>query len=490
MRTGPSGARGRRTWPQRLLLSLNIVLIIAALGAAAVLRFSYEKVGSLPRLELGDALAVASPSDGGMGSTPVNVLLVGTDSSSGLDPDDPVNHGRPSSRLADVIIVLRIEPDTGNAALLSIPRDLWAPIAGTESSNKINAAYAAGGASTLIATIGEYLGIPIHHFVEVDFAGFRSVVAAIGGVDVFFPYPSRDTRSLLDVPEAGCQRLEADQALALARSRHFETFRDGRWREDGRNDFGRMQRQQEFIRIALSRAIDRGVRNPATANAILNALGDSVVLDERLTAGMILDIGNAFRLFDPGDLGGYTLEDFVTNEWKGGQLALILQEAAAEPVLELFRGTAGLDPTPSSIRVRVVNGTGERNQAGAVRSDLELAGFVVRSTDNADAPLTRTEVRYAPGQRASAELLARYLASPPLLVEAPGLARAPVELAIGTDHTGLLAEPRDPGPSSTASSSSTTSSTSTSGSTAEEPVEDDGPTSSAPEPDSDAPRAC
>jgi polyisoprenyl-teichoic acid--peptidoglycan teichoic acid transferase len=487
VRTVSPGARGRRTWPQRLLLSLNLVLIIAALGTAAALGFSYEKVGSLPRIDLGDALEQPAASDGEEGPGPVNVLLVGTDSSSGLDPDDPVNEGRPSSKLADVIMILRMEPDTGDAALLSVPRDLWVPIAGTESSNKINAAYSAGGPATLIQTIDEFLGIPIHHFVEVDFVGFRSIVAAIDGVDVYFPYPSRDTSSLLDIPEAGCQRLDEVQALALARSRHFETYRDGRWSQDERYDFGRMQRQQEFIRIALSRAIDRGIRNPATANALLNALSDSVLLDDELTTGMILDIGNAFRLFDPENLGGYTLEDFVVNDWKGGQLALVLQEGAAEPVLELFRGTAGLDPTPGAVRIRVVNGTGERNQAGAVRDDLELAGFVVRATDNADEQLTRTEVRYAPGQRASADLLARYLASPPELVEVPGLTGAPVELATGTDYAGMLAEPRDPVPGT---SSSTTSTTTPPTSDQDGDVDDDGGEPAGTEPDSEAPRGC
>lgn len=464
------------------------MLVVAALGTAAGIGYSYEKVGNLPRVSLSDVLDTPSEAgaEGDEGPQAVNVLLVGTDSSTGLDPDDPVQAGRPPSQLADVIMILRMEPETGDAALLSIPRDLWVPIAGTESSNKINAAYGAGGAPTLIRTISDYFGIPIHHFVEVDFAGFRSIVAAIDGVDMYFPYPSRDLGSLLQVDEAGCQRLDADQALALARSRHFETFQDGRWVPDNRNDFGRMRRQQEFIRIALSRAIDRGIRNPATLNALVNAVDDAVLLDDQLSTGMILDIANAFRLFDPQDLGGYSLEDVVVDEVKGGQRALVLQEGAAEPVLELFRGTQGLDPTPASVRVRVVNGSGERNQASAVRADLQLAGFVVRSTDNADDQLSRTEIRFAPGQRASAELLSRYLASAPLLVEDPGLTLAPVELATGSDYTGLLAEPRDPVPATSSSTTSSTTAPPTDGVDDPDPGADDADD----DPTSEAPRAC
>jgi LCP family protein required for cell wall assembly len=387
----------------------------------------------------------------------VNVLLVGTDSGSGLAADDPVLVGRPSSKLADVIMILRLEPETGDAALLSIPRDLWVPIAGTEGSNKINAAYGVGGAPALIETIDDYLGIPIHHFVEVDFAGFRSVVAAIDGVEVYFPYPSRDENSHLDVPEAGCQVLDPTQALAYARSRHFETFQDGEWVEDPSSDFGRMARQQAFMRLALSHAIEQGARNPATLNALVGAVDDAIVLDENLSTGMILDIANAFRLFDPEALGGYTLQDFVTNVWHGPQLALELREGDAAPLLDRFRGIEGLAPTPPSVRVRVVNASGEPDQATAVADGLRLAGFVVRSTDNADEPLTRTEVRYVPGQRAAAELLARHLVTPPVLVEDPTLRLAPVVLATASDYSGLLAVPRDGAPATSTGTPTSTS---------------------------------
>lgn len=440
MRTAPKGPRGRRTWAQRLVLSLNLVLIVAALGTAAALGYTYEKVGNLPRISFEEGVLAARDEGGGTAEA-VNVLLVGTDSGAGLDPDDPVLVGRPASKLADVIMILRLEPDSGDAALLSIPRDLWVPIAGTGGSNKINAAYGVGGAPALVQTIDEYLGIPIHHFVEVDFAGFRAVVEAIGGVEVHFPYPARDTRSHLDVAEAGCQLLDPSQALAYARSRHFETFQDGRWVGDNRNDFGRMQRQQAFIRLALTRAIERGARNPATLNALVNAVDDAILLDDGLTTSMIIDIANAFRLFDPGALGGYTLEDYVVSAWHGGQLALELREGEADPLLDLFRGTQGLDPTPPTVRVRVLNASGERNQASEVAEDLRLVGFVVRSTDNAADQLERTEVRYLPGQRASAELLARYLVSTPVLVEDADLRLAPVVLATASDYSGLLAVP-------------------------------------------------
>ncbi|HSL59661.1 MAG TPA: LCP family protein [Acidimicrobiales bacterium] len=469
MRT-PRRKRGHRTWPQRLLLTLNASLVVVALAVAASLGYAYERFGSLPRVELGSVLTDAADSPG----EAVNILMVGYDSSEGLDPDDPRNIGRnPASQLADTIMILRIDPATTQAALISIPRDLWVPIADKGYSAKINTSYAVGGPPTLIATIEQYLGIPINNFVAVDFDGFRQVVAAIGGVEVYFPTPARDRNSGLDIPVAGCQVLDPDMALAYARSRQYQFYEDGRWQIDPFADFTRMRRQQDFLRRALSRAIDRGVRNPATANALLNSVDDAVLLDDRITTGDILDIANRFRTFNPESLATYTLQDLVVGDTINGQSALRLREADAQPVLDLFRGIqTGLDPTPASVRVRVLNGSGSSSQASDVAGDLRLAGFTVTGTDNARSlGLARTTVRHAPGQRAAASLVARHLVVEPLLEEDPDLIVAPVELVTGDDYAGLLAEPRPAGPS-----------------TAEPTTPTSGPTTSAvdtPDPDAD-----
>ena len=78
-----------------------------------------------------------------------------------------------------------------------------------------------------MATINDALDLPIHHYIELDFQGFRDLVGAIGGVPVFFPEPVRDRHSGLNVPEAGCVTLDPVQALAYARSRAYEVQRDG-----------------------------------------------------------------------------------------------------------------------------------------------------------------------------------------------------------------------------------------------------------------------
>lgn len=418
---------------------------MAALLVAGALGYAYERFGTLPRVELGAVLTDVEDTPG----EAVNVLMVGYDSSAGLDPDDPVNIGRnPASQLADTIMILRVDPATTQAALLSIPRDLWVPIADEGYSAKINTAYAIGGPTTLIRTIEDHLGIPINNFVAVDFEGFRQIVAAIDGVEVWFPTPARDRNSGLDIPTAGCHVLDPDMALAYARSRQYQFFEDGRWQVDPYADFTRMRRQQDFLKRALSRAIERGVRNPATANALLGSVDDALLLDDRITSGDILDIANRFRTFSPERLATYTLQDLVVGDTINGQSVLLLREADAQPLFDLFRGVQpGLDPTPASVRIRVLNGSGSASQAVDVADDLRLAGFTVTGTDNArELGLTRTTVRYAPGQRGSAELLARHLVVEPVLEEDPELLVAPVELITGDDYAGLLAEPRPSAP--------------------------------------------
>ena len=87
--------------------------------------------------------------------------------------------------------------------MLSLPRDLWVPIAGEDGAQRINAAYAEGE-QVLADTIQQFLGIPVHHYVEVDFAGFQQMVTAVDGVPVYFERAMKDENSGLDVLHPGC----------------------------------------------------------------------------------------------------------------------------------------------------------------------------------------------------------------------------------------------------------------------------------------------
>ena len=174
-------------------------------------------------------------------------------------------------------MILRRDPDHG-AAILSIPRDLWVPIAGRGDSWKINAAFN-GGADQLIQTIQQSLGIPIHHYIEVDFDGFARLVDTVGGIEICV-HLRRPGTSGLDI-QPGCQTLNGGMALAFVRSRKYEEWIDGEWVADNKNDFGRMERQQTFLRTAATAILDelatRATRRPvASATCVTVDAGELV----------------------------------------------------------------------------------------------------------------------------------------------------------------------------------------------------------------------
>jgi LCP family protein required for cell wall assembly len=434
-----------------LLASTGIV--VGLLATAGGLGYAYAKYSRLARVQLGSVLTAKTTEAGAQ-----NFLLVGVDSAANLDADDPARAGREdvSGLRSDTIMILRVDPASEHASLLSLPRDLWVPLA-SGGSNRINAAIQSGGPEDLIDTIEGYLGIPIHHYVQVDFAGFRGLVSVIDGVKVWFDRPARDRRSGLSVEQAGCVTLDPDQALAYVRSRHYETYANGRWRTDPTGDLGRISRQQDFIVRSLRRAVDRGVRNPVTLDNLVDAALETVTVDDLLTGEDIVDLGRRFRGFDPAKLELFTLP--VADGTIGGAAILRLRDDEAQPILDLFRGTDASAITPDGVRVLVLNGSGRPGQAGEASDALVAAGFTSAGTGEADSfDHPRTVVRYTAGQGAAADLVARYLTAGADLEEVSGSLGADVVVVTGADYAGVSATAA-PSTSSTSTSSTTTTST-------------------------------
>jgi LCP family protein required for cell wall assembly len=434
-----------------LLLAFSCALVVGLLATAGSLTYVYSKYSRLPRVQLGSVLTETSGT-----SEPRNFLLVGVDSAANLAPDDPARAGRGDvgGLRSDTIMILRLDPGSERASLLSLPRDLWVPLAGG-GHQRINSAIQSGGPSELIDTIEAYLGIPIHHYIQVDFAGFQQLVDVVNGVEVYFAHPARDSRSGLDVEETGCITLDGQQALSYVRSRHFQVFEDGRWRSDGSADLGRISRQQDFIVRALGRAVDKGVRNPVTLDRLVNAGLDTVTVDDLLTAEDFIDLARAFRGFDPGSLDLYSLP--VVSDQVGGASILRLVDERAQPTLDRFRGTDTTDLRPADVRVGVLNGSGITGQAGQVGDALAGVGFGAAGTGEAERfDVTETLVRYTAGGEAKADLVARHLDPSARLELVEGPLEADVVVVTGSELTGVLATPRPPGPSTTTTTSVTT----------------------------------
>ena len=127
-------------------------------------------------------------------------------------------------------------------------------------------------------TITANFGIPINHVVQVDFWGFQDAVNALGGIYMNFPYPAKDAYSGLNITTPGCQLLNGIQALAVARSRHYYYYANGYWHYDGTSDFGRIQRQDVFIKAMMSSA--KSKVNPLTINAFIGSIHEGLTIDD------------------------------------------------------------------------------------------------------------------------------------------------------------------------------------------------------------------
>jgi LCP family protein required for cell wall assembly len=174
-------------------------------------------------------------------------------------------------------MILHVDNERGTASIMSIPRDLWVDIPG-HGKNRINTAYQYG-ADVLVTTVQQSLGVPLNHYVEVNFNSFKSIVSALGGVDLCFDFPTRDVHVGLNVPQPGCYTLDPIQSLAYARSRYYETFQNGEWVVDGRADLGRIARQQAFMQAAINKAIEQTTSNPMRTSELVNAAVSSLRVD-------------------------------------------------------------------------------------------------------------------------------------------------------------------------------------------------------------------
>src|SRR5579863_2274919 len=185
-----------------------------------------------------------------------NLVLVGSTSRCVLKTQNPA-FGLCSQGVtgvnSDVVMNLHLDPARGTAAILSIPRDLFVPNARATGANKIDAALVEGP-QQLVNAIEEDFGIPVHHYVELNFDSFQGVVNALGGIKMYFPEPVFDAYSGLNVPTPGCRKLDGYQALQVVRARHLvykgpgvKTNNHADWTPDPESDLSRIRRDHEFL---------------------------------------------------------------------------------------------------------------------------------------------------------------------------------------------------------------------------------------------------
>jgi LCP family protein required for cell wall assembly len=304
---GPAVPGRRRRIVLGAIATVFVLLVVTCVGTYAYAASQFSKIERVP---VGDLLS------GAPGGT--NYLLVGTDNRPGV-----------AGNRSDTMLVLRTEGT--KSWIVSLHRDLFVTIPGQEGEHRINSAYNSGPA-TLVRTVQETLDIPLDRYIEINFVSFAGLVDALGGVTIDFPHPASDPKSGLDVQQTGPVELDGAQALAFVRSRTYTETIEGQKVVDGTGDLGRVKRQQQFLRAVLSEA--GSSRNPFHLRRIGTSLTEGLKIDDDMT---LID-GLRFA-WNMGRLDPESLELPTTpTTTSGGAQVLLLQEEAAQPVLQTFRG--------------------------------------------------------------------------------------------------------------------------------------------------------
>jgi len=330
-----------------MLVAIVFVALVLVL-AGSVYGYLWYRLGQIKSVKCSACIAAA-------GGTPYNVLVVGSDSRAGNTGQAVQSFGSAAQvggQRSDTIKVLHVDPAAGTAELLSIPRDTYVQLSGMPSGtglatdNKINTAFNSGP-NALIQTIENTFGIPISHFVTVDFGGVIDLVNSVGGIRLDFAYPVRDNdngnnNSGLRITHAGCQTLSGNMALALSRSRYYQyEVQPGYWEYDATSDLGRIQRQNAIIEAVIDRA--KSSYNPLTVNAFLGSLVHDITKDDQMSTGMIVSLAQRFHAFSGSALKTFTLPTTGASSAAGD--VEVVQQPAAQQMIAQFLGTAPNDVT-------------------------------------------------------------------------------------------------------------------------------------------------
>jgi len=369
-----------RTWPQRLTIFaaalVSFICLLTAIGLiGGRLVLGQRQLVVIEPSENSSVSASAGPSTrsnevndeelsieevievtiGDIEPGARNFLLVGTDNNACIDPDSkyaPYLLGRADfGERADVIQMWRVNTDTGAIAALSFPRDLYVRLDGGRRG-RINSAFDAEDPNRLISTIRSNFGIDTDHYVQIDFCAFKNLVDSVGGIGIPFSSPVRDRGTGLEITTSGCSTLNGDDALAYVRSRKLEFERPSgsdNWVIDASSDWGRIARQQDFIKRTLATVVNSGLTSPSVAGALIETNADQVVTDSNLSVSTMLGFANILRSVDTSNARSYQID--AAGRIVGGQSVLIptLQNSAMRSILDIFQGDSLIEGSPITL---------------------------------------------------------------------------------------------------------------------------------------------
>jgi LCP family protein required for cell wall assembly len=319
---------------------------------------------------------------------PVNVLILGTD-------ERPYEGG---PQRTDTIILATLDQESQTAGMLSIPRDLYVPLASTGITTKINTAYGigqgqnypGGGPQLVMDTVSTIVGQPVPYYVRLNFEGFVQMVDLIGGIDVNVPktildddYPTA-TEGITETfyLDAGFQHLDGATALKYARTRNVD------------DDYGRSGRQQDVIRAVLEkvRSADMIPTLLANAPALLNTLRTSV--DTNIPVDKLIELATWVNENPPREFRQLVLDNRYGEETYSpeGMWILVPDRQKVRAAVSTFFTPPAATPdaavsaavNPTTVHLEVLNGTGVPGMAAKVRDLLGAQGWQVVSIGDAD----------------------------------------------------------------------------------------------------------
>ncbi|GAC1477108.1 MAG: hypothetical protein NVS1B12_11760 [Acidimicrobiales bacterium] len=462
---GPAAApKPGRRWPRRLLIGLNIVIAVCLVAAATTYGYVRYRFGQIKRVDVGALIAPGTKYITGQVAdapgSPLNILLVGSDSRAVLAPGEAKAFGTTADsagQRSDTIMIAHLDPASRSASLMSIPRDLWVPISnGKGYHSRINDAFNTGP-DTLVKTIQDNLGIFINHYVEVNFDSFRQVVNSLGSVKFWYPEPVRDTYSGLNITVPGCYGLDGNMALELVRARHMQYEDNGRWSYEAASDLARIRRQQLFLKKVIGKAQDAGLTKLSALNGVIGGIVTNVTVDKNFGQAEMLRLAKRYASFDPDKLATFTLptSEAVIPVADGNAAVLLPVPDEDKAALDAFQGVAAPAPgapavpsavvpaiSASSVRVGVLNGSGRTMEATQATNALRAQGFGAAISGYGKAEnfnFTASVIRYAPADEAKARFLQSAITGGATLEPLATMAPGSLILITGSSYGGVHA---------------------------------------------------
>ncbi|MFJ4281659.1 LCP family protein [Streptomyces massasporeus] len=430
-----AGRRGRRpvqkkTKGKKVLMWTGGTLAFVLIGASGAAYLYYEHLNN----------NITSVSDDGAGTggfskdRAINILLVGTDKRTGAGNE---GYGdKNSAGHADTTLVLHVSKDRSNATVLSIPRDLITDIPDCPTTQEDGSEKVIPGKqrtrfnnslgqeertpSCTMRTITELTGLKMDHFMVADFNAVKTLTSAVGGVDVCLAKDIKDPDSKLDLPK-GEHTIEGEEALAFVRTRHSVGFG---------GDLSRIELQQQFLGSMMRKLKSNDtLTSPGKMIKLAEAGTKALTVDSQIsTIKKLADLGAELGKFDTKNLTFATVP-VVDNPAEKIKATVVLKEPQAQQLFAMVREDVSLTEVKqekkkekaaeaarlkgtkapaSEVRVRILNGGAVAGSAQETLSWLQVQEGVTKSENagNAEQPLAKTTLEYAPDQADQARRLA------------------------------------------------------------------------------------